>query len=61
MGGGGLMILVRVSFHLGKVSKASAADVEFDSWIVAMFALMLLQVPDVCGTVFTLFTLVHCS
>ena len=24
-----------------------------------MFALMLLEVPDVCGTVFTLITLVH--
>ena len=55
------MILVSVSFHLGKVSKASAADVAFDSKVIAMLVLMLLEVPDVCGTVFTLITLVHCS
>ena len=58
---GGLMILVSVSFHLGEVSKASATDVAFDLKIVTMFALMLLEVPDVCSTVFTLITLVHHS
>ena len=52
------MVLVSMSLHLSEVSKTSATDVALDSKVIAVFMLVLFEVPYIRSAVLTLITFV---